>query len=132
MDVNSVSPDGRWVIAGSLDTDPEHTAAVRAFAVDGSSMVTLCSVECRLNWDMSGKFAFLTFWHQPGGSYQLPMTHASGLPQALPFETSSIQKMRDAKSIPVIPQYVETAVNPTVYAYTRQNTRRNLYRIPLP
>jgi hypothetical protein len=93
--------------------------------------VTLSAVECRLNWDMSGKFAFLTFWHQPGGSYVLPLVRASGLPQALPFETPSIQKMPNPKSIPVIPWYVESAMSPSVYAYTRQNTRRNLYRIPL-
>jgi Tol biopolymer transport system component len=132
MDVSSVSPDGRWAIAGSLDADQEHTAAVRAFAVDGSAVVTLCTVECRLNWDMSGKFGFLTFWHQPDGTYELPLTRPSGLPQTLPLETASIQKMPNPKSIPSIPRYVESAVNPTVYAYTRQNTRRNLYRIPLP
>ena len=132
MDINSVSPDGRWVIAGSLDADEEHAAAMRAFAVDGSTMVTLSTVECRLNWDMSGKFAFLAFWHQPGGSYVLPMARATGLPQALPFTTPSIQNLPNLKSIPLVPQYVESAVNPSVYAYTRLNTRRNLYRVPLP
>ena len=31
-----------------------------------------------------------------------------------------------------IPQVVESAISPSIYAYTRQSTRRNLYRIPLP
>jgi len=39
---------------------------------------------------------------------------------------------QNAKSAAVIPQIVNSAVSPSLYTYTRQNTRRNLYRIPLP
>jgi hypothetical protein len=31
-----------------------------------------------------------------------------------------------------MPQDIESAVRPNYYSYTRQNTRRNIYRIPLP
>ena len=95
-------------------------------------MLSLCVVECRLNWDMSGKFAFLNFWTQPEGSYLLTMTRATGLPQVLPFKGRGIEDLPNSKSIPMIPWHVESTVNPSVYAYTRQNARRNLYRIPLP
>jgi len=36
-----------------------------------------------------------------------------------------------AKAAPPIPETVESALSPSIYAYSRQNTRRNLYRIPL-
>jgi hypothetical protein len=32
----------------------------------------------------------------------------------------------------VLPQPIDSALNVSVYAYTRQDTRRNLYRIQLP
>jgi hypothetical protein len=32
----------------------------------------------------------------------------------------------------VIPRQVDSIVNSSVYAYTQENARRNLYRIPLP
>jgi hypothetical protein len=38
----------------------------------------------------------------------------------------------DAKTHAAIPWIVASAVSPSVYAYVRQETRRNLYRIQLP
>jgi len=32
----------------------------------------------------------------------------------------------------VIPQQIDSAAGPNLYSYTRENTRRNIYRIPLP
>jgi hypothetical protein len=32
----------------------------------------------------------------------------------------------------LIPWHVESAISPTAYAYTREDSRRNLYRIQLP
>jgi hypothetical protein len=32
----------------------------------------------------------------------------------------------------VIPRLMDSAISPSVYAYSIRNTRRNLYRIPLP
>jgi Tol biopolymer transport system component len=132
MEATSVSPDGRWVIAGSPGPDEEHTAEVKAFAVDGSTVVTLCTAHCNLVWDMSGKFAFLNFPEHPESSLGLSIVGPSGLPQFLPIATTHMEDLPDPKSITAVPWYVESAVNPSVYAYTRQNTRRNLYRIQLP
>ncbi len=132
VDIKSVSPDGRWVVAGGLGSDQEHTPGIRAFALDGSAEVTLCVVNCELHWDMSGKFAILNFDTLPRGSYALPVMRDSGLPKIPLSETPRIEDFPNPKAITTIPWYVESAVNPSVYAYTRQNTRRNLYRIPLP
>jgi eukaryotic-like serine/threonine-protein kinase len=131
-DFNSVSPDGRWAIAGSTGSDEEHTAEMMAFAVDGSAVVTLSTALCRLHWGMTGEFAFLTFMARPESSYELPVMRASGLPPSLPIKTGYIESFPKPKSITEIPGYVESALNPSVYAYTRRNTRRNLYRIQLP
>jgi hypothetical protein len=43
-----------------------------------------------------------------------------------------IEDFANPKAITAVPWYVQSAVNPSLYAYTRQNTRRNLYRIQLP
>jgi eukaryotic-like serine/threonine-protein kinase len=132
VDIKSVSPDGRWVVAGGLGSDQEHTPGIRAFALDGSAEVTLCAVNCELHWDRSGKFAILNFDTLPRGSYALPVMRDSGLPKIPLSERPHIPDFPNSKAITTIPWYVESAVSPSVYAYTRQNTRRNLYRIPLP
>jgi hypothetical protein len=64
------------------------------------------------------------------GAYALPVMRDSGLPR-IPPSATSIEDITSRKAITVIPWEVESAVNPTIYAYTRLNTRRNLYRISL-
>ena len=133
VDVNSVSPDGRWVVAGAEDAGEEHPRRMKAFALDGSAMVSLCVPYCQLHWDMSGRFAFLNYpAARHGGSYVLPVMHDSGLPKIPLTDTPRIEDFPNPKAITTIPWYAESAVNPSLYAYTRKNDRRNLYRIQLP
>ncbi len=131
LDVISVSPDGRWVIAGSTNPDQEHSADTKAFAVDGSRIVPVCHGYCGLNWDNSGKFAYLGFLELHEGTYVLPVLHDTGLPKLPPAGITRLEDFTNAKVVP-IPGLVQTATNGSIYAYTRQNTRRNLYRVPLP
>jgi hypothetical protein len=57
---------------------------------------------------------------------------ATGLPKVPPAGITRIEDFTNPKTNPPIPWNVESAVNTSIYAYTRSNTRRNLYRIPLP
>jgi serine/threonine protein kinase len=133
LDINNVSPDGRWVVVGASGSEEEDRKSdIKAFAVDGSSPVTLCAAYCLLNWDTSGKFVYLNFPDQGGGSYALPVMRDTGLPRIPPNGAGRIEDFANPKTIIAIPLQVESAVNPSVYAYTRENTRRNLYRIQLP
>jgi eukaryotic-like serine/threonine-protein kinase len=133
LDINSVSTDGRWVVVGASGSEEEdRKSEIKAFAVDGTSAVTLCAAYCLLNWDMSGKFVYLNFPDQGGGSYVLPVMRDSGLPKLPPVAAERIEDFANPKTITTIPLQVESALTPSVYAYTRENTRRNLYRIQLP
>ena len=130
LDVLGTSPDGRWVIVGVPNPDPEHTVATKAFAVDGSGAITLCVDFCFFTWDPAGKFVYF-YTSQEAISYALPVQHDVGLPKVLPGDIERIKREAKAKTISTIPQNILSAVSPSVYAYTRQTTRRNLYRIPL-
>ncbi len=131
LDVVSVSPDGHWIVASSSSPDQEHTAATKAFAMDGGKAVTLCLGYCLLNWDTTGKFAFLNYSELFEVTYALPVQPESGLPKLPPAGFSRIEDLKNAKPAAVIPAFVYSALSPSVYAFTRQTTRRNLYRIPL-
>ena len=52
-------------------------------------------------------------------------------PNVSPGDFARIEHEANAKTITAIPQVVHSAVSPSPYAYTRQTTRRNLYRIQL-
>jgi serine/threonine protein kinase/WD40 repeat protein len=132
LDIESVSPDGRWVVAGAPNPDEELTAAAKAFAVDGGASVPVCVGYCMLNWDTTGRYAFLADFSSRGGSYATPVMHNLGLPKLPPAGLAFSQDFINSKTTLALPWFVQSAISPTVYAYTRENTRRNLYRIQLP
>jgi len=130
LDIASVSPDGRWVVAGSPNSDEEHLAIMKAFPVDGGVPVPLCADYCWVSWDTAGRYVHLSFLPYGSGSYVLPVVH-DGLPK-VPAGGARRQDLINAKADIAIPGSVQSAVSPSLYAYTRQATRRNLYRIQLP
>jgi serine/threonine protein kinase len=129
LDLSTVSPDGRWVTAAVPNSNQEHTAATKAFRVGGDEELLVCPSYCNVDWDTSGKFLFLSFL--PEKSYILPLTQPSGLPKLPPGGFARVEDFPESKTIAAIPTLVESAVSPSLYAYARRNTRRNIYRIQL-
>jgi len=131
LDIAAVSPDGRWVVAGSPNSDEDHPASMKAFPVNGGASVPLCADYCVVSWDTAGKYAFISFLPYGSGSYALPVIRDVGLPK-LPTGGARKEDFINAKTAITIPGTVQSAVSPSVYAYTREASRRNLYRIQLP
>jgi hypothetical protein len=131
FDVYSAAPDGRWIIASSPGPDQEHTAQISAIAADGSKTVPLCQGYCQASWDVTGKFVYVYFDALRNVTFPLPLLHDSGLPILPAAGIASVEDFTNAKAATVIPRLVDSAISPSVYAYSIRNTRRNLYRIPL-
>jgi Tol biopolymer transport system component len=132
LDILAVSPDGRWSVAAAPISGQEHTAAVSAFPVNGGAPVRVCLGYCTLSWDTTGKFMYIYFPELRAGINPLPVQHDTGLPKLPPAGIAQVEDFAKAKGAAAIPEEVNSAVSPSFYAFTRQNTRRNLYRIPLP
>jgi serine/threonine protein kinase/sugar lactone lactonase YvrE len=132
FDSLAVSPDGRWVIASMPGSDEDHTASIKALALDGSAAVPLSNGYCGIAWDLTGKYAYISYPAPLKDSYSIPLLPGTGLPKVPPTGISRVEDFTNPKTNLAVPWYVESAVSPTVYAYTRTNTRRNLYRIQLP
>jgi len=131
LDAVAVSPDGRWIVASLPNPDQEHTIAIKAFEIDGNKAVPLCLGYCLLNWDITEKFMYLHFPELSESTHALPVLHDSGLPRLPPAGIARKEDVTNLKAAVVLPGFVTSAVSPSFYAYTRQNTRRNLYRIQL-
>jgi eukaryotic-like serine/threonine-protein kinase len=129
FDLFVLSPDGRWVIASAPNPNQEHTAGTKAFRVGGNEQLLVCPSFCLIDWDPSGKFAFFSFGNEK--SYAFSLTQQFGLPRLPPAGLSRVEDFPAAKTAITIPNFVESAISPSFYAYTRRNTRRNLYRIQL-
>jgi hypothetical protein len=129
LDLYTVSPDGRWVVVASPNSNQEHTAVTKVFGLGGNEGLLICTGFCLFDWDASGKFAFFSF--KAESSYAFPLTQQFGLPKLPPAGVSRAEDFPAAKTVISIPNFVESAINPSFYAYSKRNTRRNLYRIQL-
>jgi eukaryotic-like serine/threonine-protein kinase len=130
LDVHSVAPDGHWILASAPNPGEEPTAATKAFSVDGTESVKVCLGYCQSVWDPGGKFVYLSFPALSDKTYALPIVRQSGLPILPSNGVARLEDLKAAKAIISVPN-LETVISPSFYAYTRQNTRRNLYRIQL-
>ena len=129
LDLISISPDGRWAVASVKSTQGEHPAVTAAFPLEGGAAVNVCSFYCNGAWDISGNFFFVA----PGDSktYVLPVSRGHDIPD-LPKGDLTAGGLKADKRVMVIPRGIDSAAGPEYYSYTRSNTRRNIYRIPLP
>ena len=131
LDLLSVSPDGRWLIATSAPSDLKEGFATRAIPVSGGLPIPLCTHYCEVTWDNSGRFLYLHGAPISEHSYILPVVHDTGLPKLPDAGFVSAEDVERAKPLAQVPWVVESAISSSTYAYTRGNTRRNLYRIQL-
>ena len=133
IDMGSTSPDGRWVVALAKIKGDEQSVAITAFPLDGGPPLRVCNSFCGARWDISGKFFYLTFnYARESNTYALPVNPARGIPDFPPGGVTAADDLKADKRVIVIPQQIDSAAGPNLYSYTRENTRRNIYRIPLP
>jgi eukaryotic-like serine/threonine-protein kinase len=132
LDTIATSPDGRWVLVQMPTPGEENTTMTNAMAVEDGATVPVCVGYCMPHWDATGKYFYFYFPQFNLKSYVLPVTLSTGLPKIPPAGFARLEDFTNQKTNAAIPGYVESAVGPAVYAYTRDNTRRNLYRIQLP
>ena len=130
LDMRSVSPDGHWLVAATTRWMAEHETAIRAYPVDGGPPVFLCASICESRWDGSGKFFYLNPRSAGSGKTyaRLPVKNsARGLPDFLPGKSvpggdESKDESKADKQFLILPPQIDSAVNPNLYAYTRQST----------
>jgi len=104
-----------------------------AYPVNGGDPLRLCNAFCAGNWDVSGKYFYLIFDALQGiNSYSMPVNPARGIPDLPAGGIRGDADFKAAKRVAVIPRGIDSAAGPNFYTYTLRNTRRNIYRIPLP
>ena len=128
LDIISVSPDGRWVVATVPNSNEEMTAGVTAFAVDGSATIPFCAGVCYLNWDTTGRDIYLYYPDVLGeGTYVVPVKNDIRLPDGIKM-ADDLKKREGATHLS---RYIQSGNGVSTYAYVQQTTHSNLYRIPL-
>jgi Tol biopolymer transport system component/predicted Ser/Thr protein kinase len=135
----SASPDGKWV-AIPVSTDSMAWPSM-VYPVGGGSPTLLC-VPCEtgngvervrspgVSWSPDGRFLYLRFRESV---YAIPLAPGQMLP---PIPPSGFRSKEDVAALPgarLIPEPgAFPGPNPSIYAFTKVSTHRNIYRVSLP
>jgi Tol biopolymer transport system component len=141
----AVSPDGRWVVAWIAYRGEETTQALVAYPTGGGNEQLICTA-CRvsgpynpggpmLSWSGDQKYLYFKSILQgmSRNTLMIPLRAGEALP---PLRSSGLQSDQDLVGLTGVQVIEEQDVfpgpSPSVYAFTRRATHRNLYRISIP
>ena len=132
----AVSPDGRWVPAQTPNRPGDSTV----YPAGGSSPTRICG-DCSqpqgtdvipppLSWTPDGRFVYLKF---AASTFAIPLQPGQMLP---PIPPSGFPSKEAVAALPgarlVSEESVWPGPNPSVYAFMKMSTQRNIYRVPVP
>jgi eukaryotic-like serine/threonine-protein kinase len=134
LDFFSLSPDGKWTMVGEKEpSDEDRPYRMIAYRVADGVKTPLCRSICTGGWDFNGAYLYLTFLGQKGvNTYFLPMGNRGELPKLPGGAVTRGEELNGMPGLKRAQQWVESALSPDVYSFTRATNHRNLYRIPVP
>jgi eukaryotic-like serine/threonine-protein kinase len=129
-----VSPDGKW-IAAWMEEPSETGNSIVAYPAAGGSPVLIVGngagagapyAPPMVSWSPDAKYFYV-------GVYAVPLPAGQILPR---LPSSGLLYSKDANALAgariIGSGGLFTGPNPSIYAYTKQNTQRNIYRVPVP
>ena len=133
-----LSADGKWAAVWK-------GTSVAVYSLESGSAIELCSVcgtmgaENRgitpsvVSWSRDGRFLYVHFAWTTRETYAVPLHSGQILP---PMSTGGIHSAEEAAALPGaqrIPQLrAFVGDDPSVYAFMRNTSQRNIYRVPVP
>ena len=133
-----LSADGKWAAVWK-------GTSVVIYSLDGGSAIELCSLcgtvgaENRgitppvVSWSRDGRFLYVHFAWTTRETYAVPLHSGQILP---PQSKGGIHSVEEAAALPGaqrIPQLrAFVGDDPSVYAFMRNTSQRNIYRVPVP
>jgi Tol biopolymer transport system component len=132
----AVSPDGRWLSA----QDTRAFGALMAYPTAGGSATLMCEtcsvpkgtdpIPPDMSWTPDGKFVYV---NMGDSTFAIPLKGNSMMP---PVPAKGFSSKEAVAAVPgarlVAKERVYPGPNPTIYAFMRVTTQRNIYRVPVP
>jgi serine/threonine protein kinase len=132
----SVSPDGQWMAA----QDSRAWGGLFVFPAGSDSPIRICKscsqphgpdpIPPHMSWTPDGKFLYLSF---ANSTYAIPLKPGQMLPPIPPGGFPSKEAVAALPGAQLISnESIFPGPNPSIYAYTKVATQRNIYRVPVP
>jgi serine/threonine protein kinase len=136
LDKRDVSPDGEWVIIQSPATGDRPVVEVAAVPIRGGVPRRVCDT-CTAGWSQDGKFFYVsgdlkTSRSATRRTVAIPVPAGKPLPD---FPVGGIADLTRAAALPGARMIEEGLISPgpdpSTYVFTKADSQRNLFRIPL-
>ena len=131
-----VSPDGEWVIIRAPGIGKEAVLATLAVPINGGASRIICYA-CWATWSADGKFFYvgtnLSASSTPAGkTLAIPVPAGSSLPE-LPAAGIGVGEgvVGPPGTVTIADGMIVPGPDPSTYLFTRTDSQRNLFRIPL-
>jgi serine/threonine protein kinase len=131
-EIQGVSPDGQWLVA--------WTGEIIAYPISKGSPIRIFGSDLKLRWSRDTKFLFVGFSETGAGglasasgkTYVVPLSPGQMFP---PIPAGGFRSQDEIEKLPGVrvinASDATPGPTPDTYAYSRETTQRNLYRIPL-
>ncbi len=135
--VQSISPDRRWIVAYAAWPDRGHMVTM-AIPTGGGAPRRICAAaNCVVSWAPDGAFLYIGL--QWGSRTSLGKTLVLPVPPGEMFPglpDSGVRGLEDAADLPgarIVEAYdISPGPDPSVFGYVKTTVHRNLFRIVLP
>jgi hypothetical protein len=140
LEKGDVSPDGEWVIIKAPATSGNPVAETLAVPIRGGSARTVCRGDadtCIAGWSPDGKFFYLAVDLKTSPSsvretFAVPVPAGKALPD---FSGGGLTDVKRVLALPGALRIEEGLISPgsdpSTYVFTKADSQRNLFRIPL-
>ena len=130
--LNGISPDGRWLVAWS-PLPIENATAYQAFSLAADGGPIEISRDIVWNWSPDGRVLSLSDGPvAPGRSYIVALSPGTAMPRLPAGGLRSDDQVAQVPGARRVEGVTIPGPSPDVYAFYRDTSQRNLYRIPLP
>jgi hypothetical protein len=147
MQLQSVSPDARWVVVGATPPNGhgDRNSIIMAVPLEGGAPITVCdncsvgfgtarSSAPLVSWSLDGKWVYVSLRQFPFGSLKTavipinsgtaPPTFTKGFASEADFQRIPGSRLIDQADVP-------TGMSSTYFVSTRRSVKANLFRIYL-
>jgi Tol biopolymer transport system component len=132
----TISADGKWVVAEAPIGGEGVTRGVVAYNIDDGTAKRVCYSLCIVRWTEDGEFLYIGFpsGNVPSGVFKtfvIPLRHGHSFPNLPATGIKSESDLSSLSGVKVINDLARPGPDVSLYAFDRSTEHRNIYRVPI-
>ena len=135
--LETISPDGKWLVAETPISGEDTVRGVQAFNVDDGKMKHICYSLCAVRRSENGKFLFVGLPNNSSSAgtfrtFIVPQRRGSVFPDLPVNVIGSEADLETITGVRMVEQILHPGRDDSRCAFDRNSDHRNIYRIPIP